>query len=187
MKRRLADAMSEEMDVFASRHRRSQELALEARQHLVSGVPMPWMTRWAGSFPLFIAEAQGGRFVDVDGHEYVDFCLGDTGSMVGHSTTAVTDALVSQSRIGLTSMLPSSDALVVAENLTELGLVRGSSYGNNVVGILGWTASGGGINTYANWGVGVKAGVPAPTADRPLTLVCMGNIATYAVLSSLRD
>lgn len=117
MKRRLADAMREEMEVFASRHRRSRELAHEARQHLVSGVPMPWMTRWAGSFPLFIAEAQGGRFVDVDGHEYVDFCLGDTGSMVGHSTTAVTDALVSQSRIGLTSMLPSSDALVVAENL----------------------------------------------------------------------
>ena len=77
------------------------------------------MTRWAGSFPLFIAEAQGGRFVDVDGNEYVDFCLGDTGSMVGHSRPEVTDALIEQSRRGLTSMLPSGDALFVAQNLSS--------------------------------------------------------------------
>ena len=46
---------------------------------------MPWMTRWAGGFPVFAAEAEGARFRDVDGHEYVDFCLGDTAAMTGHS------------------------------------------------------------------------------------------------------
>ena len=116
---RLNDAMRDEVALFESRHPRSHELSTKAHEHLVSGVPMPWMTRWAGSFPLFIAEAAGGRFVDVDDNHYVDFCLGDTGSMVGHSTPAVTEALVSQSRIGLTSMLPSGDALVVAENLSR--------------------------------------------------------------------
>ncbi|MFM9137897.1 MAG: aminotransferase class III-fold pyridoxal phosphate-dependent enzyme, partial [Actinomycetota bacterium] len=116
---RLNDAMRDEVTLFESRHPRSRELSTKAHEHLVSGVPMPWMTRWAGSFPLFIAEAAGGRFADVDGNHYVDFCLGDTGSMVGHSTPAVTEALVSQSRIGLTSMLPSGDALVVAENLSR--------------------------------------------------------------------
>jgi glutamate-1-semialdehyde 2,1-aminomutase len=111
--------MDEERQRFEESHPRSRELASRAHQNLVSGVPMPWMTRWAGSFPLFIAEASGGRFVDVDGHEFVDFCLGDTGSMVGHSRAEVTDALIEQSRRGLTSMLPSSDALVVAENLSS--------------------------------------------------------------------
>lgn len=111
--------MDEERQRFEESHPRSRELASRAHQNLVSGVPMPWMTRWAGSFPLFIAEASGGRFVDVDGHEFVDFCLGDTGSMVGHSRAEVTDALIEQSRRGLTSMLPSSDALLVAENLSS--------------------------------------------------------------------
>ena len=117
-RRRLIEATAREHEQFEAYHPKSRELADQAREHLVSGVPMPWMTRWAGPFPLFIAEAHGGRFVDVDGHEYVDFCLGDTGSMVGHSRPEVTDALVAQSRRGLTSMLPSGDALVVADNLT---------------------------------------------------------------------
>lgn len=116
---RLADMMAVETARFESTHPRSKEMASDAQRHLVSGVPMPWMTRWAGSFPLFIAEAQGGRFVDVDGNEYVDFCLGDTGSMVGHSRPEVTDALIEQSRRGLTSMLPSGDALFVAQNLSS--------------------------------------------------------------------
>jgi glutamate-1-semialdehyde 2,1-aminomutase len=111
--------MDEERQRFEESHPRSRELASRAHQNLVSGVPMPWMTRWAGSFPLFIAEASGGRFVDVDGNEFVDFCLGDTGSMVGHSRAEVADALIEQSRRGLTSMLPSSDALLVAENLSS--------------------------------------------------------------------
>lgn len=115
---RVSEMTERERELFETHHPKSRELAKRAREHLVSGVPMPWMTRWAGSFPLFIEEAHGGRFIDVDGHEYVDFCLGDTGSMVGHSRQEVTEALIAQSRRGLTSMLPSGDALVVAENLT---------------------------------------------------------------------
>jgi glutamate-1-semialdehyde 2,1-aminomutase len=114
---RLSQVMASEKERFEALHPRSRQLAQDAKSHLVSGVPMPWMSRWAGSFPLFIAEAEGGRFVDADGIEYVDFCLGDTGSMVGHSRPEVTSALIEQSKKGLTSMLPSGDALIVAENL----------------------------------------------------------------------
>ena len=46
---------------------------------------MHWMVRWAGGFPVFATEARGARFRDVDGHEYADFCLGDTGAMTGHA------------------------------------------------------------------------------------------------------
>jgi len=111
--------MAAERERFVAQHQASKMMASRAHDHLVSGVPMPWMTRWPGAFPLFIQEAHGGRFVDVDGHEYVDFCLGDTGSMVGHSRMEVTEALIAQSKRGLTSMLPSSDSLEVAENLSS--------------------------------------------------------------------
>ena len=78
---------------------------------------MPWMTRWPGDHPVFLESADGARFVDVDGNQFVDFCLGDTGAMTGHSNPAVTAALVEQSRRGLTTMLPSADAVWVADNL----------------------------------------------------------------------
>lgn len=108
-----------ETDRFTERHPRSAELAADAREHLLAGVPMPWMTRWPGSFPLFVTEAHGGRFVDADGHEVVDFCLGDTGAMTGHALTEVTEAITEQSRRGITTMLPSEDAAWVAGELAR--------------------------------------------------------------------
>ncbi|MGA0838245.1 MAG: transaminase, partial [Ilumatobacteraceae bacterium] len=75
------------------------------------------MTRWPGGFPVFVDHASGARFVDVDGNEYVDFCMGDTGAMAGHALPAVTAALAERARLGITTMLPSEDALWVAEEL----------------------------------------------------------------------
>lgn len=80
---------------------------------------MPWMVRWPGSFPLFVERASGARFRDVDGHDYVDLCLGDTGAMVGHATAAVASAVEAQLVRGLTTMLPSTDALAVSSNLAQ--------------------------------------------------------------------
>jgi glutamate-1-semialdehyde 2,1-aminomutase len=112
-------AMDRERERFRDRHPRSRELSASASRSLLSGVPMPWMSRWPGDHPVFLESASGARFVDVDGNHFVDFCLGDTGAMTGHSIPAVTDALVDQSRRGLTTMLPSADAVWVAENLTD--------------------------------------------------------------------
>ena len=81
---RLAVLMGQELDRFALEHPRSLALYERARESLLSGVPMNWMTKWAGGFPVFVAEASGARFLDVDGHGYVDLCLGDTGAMTGH-------------------------------------------------------------------------------------------------------
>jgi glutamate-1-semialdehyde 2,1-aminomutase len=78
---------------------------------------MPWMVRWAGAFPVFVAEGRGGRFTDVDGREYIDFCLGDTGAMTGHAPAATVAAMTAQLQRGLTFMLPSEDALWVGEEL----------------------------------------------------------------------
>jgi len=114
---RLATRHHEEFERFARTHPRSAEIAGSARRHLVAGVPMPWMTRWPGGFPVFVDHASGARFVDVDGHEYVDFCMGDTGAMAGHALPAVTAALAERARLGITTMLPSEDAVWVADEL----------------------------------------------------------------------
>jgi glutamate-1-semialdehyde 2,1-aminomutase len=81
---RLERLMSRELAAFATANPRSAALFERARGSLLAGVPMNWMVKWAGGSPLFVAEASGARFRDVDGHEYIDFCLGDTGAMAGH-------------------------------------------------------------------------------------------------------
>ena len=94
-------------------------MAAEARTTLLGGVPMAWMTRWPGAFPLFFDEAHGARFTDVDGHEYVDFCLGDTGAMTGHALPQVADALFAQASRGITTMLPNANAAWVGGELAR--------------------------------------------------------------------
>ena len=116
---RLAALHADEVRRFEETHPRSREMAQDAKRSLLSGVPMPWMTRWPGSFPLTVASAQGSRFVDVDGVEYDDFCLGDTGAMTGHALDSVADALHTQARRGITTMLPSPDATWVADELAS--------------------------------------------------------------------
>jgi glutamate-1-semialdehyde 2,1-aminomutase len=108
-----------EEERFAREHPGSRELAAKARRHLLAGVPMHWMAKWPGGFPVFVAEAHGSRFTDVDGHEYVDLCLGDTGAMSGHAPAATLRAVAEQSARGITTMLPTNDALWVAEELSR--------------------------------------------------------------------
>jgi glutamate-1-semialdehyde 2,1-aminomutase len=121
----LDDLLTRELARFADEHPRSRALAREAEESLLAGVPMPWMIRWAGDFPVFAADAKGARFRDVDGHEYVDFCLGDTAAMTGHSPEPTVRAIEEQVRRGITLMLPSEDALRVGRELARrFGLPR---------------------------------------------------------------
>jgi len=116
---RLSSAMAHEEADFAAKHPKSHRLAQEAQKGLLSGVPMPWMVRWPGAFPIYVDAARGGSFSCVDGVSYIDFCLGDTGAMTGHAVSALADAVGAQLQRGLTTMLPTADAQWVANNLTE--------------------------------------------------------------------
>ena len=119
------ELLDRELEGFERDHPRSRELASEARGSLLSGVPMPWMIRWPGGFPVFAAEAHGARFTDVDGREYVDFCLGDTAAMTGHSPEPTVRAVADQAGHGITLMLPSEDSLWVGKELSRrFGLAR---------------------------------------------------------------
>ena len=95
--------------------------AFEAAGHLFGGVPMTWMNKWSGGYPLYLSTARGNRVTDIDGLEYVDFALGDTGAMAGHSPAATVAAVRERIEVagGITTMMPSEDAEWVAAELTR--------------------------------------------------------------------
>jgi glutamate-1-semialdehyde 2,1-aminomutase len=115
----LGGLLRAELGRFAESHPRSRALFERAQGSLLGGVPMSWMAKWAGGFPLFLAHAEGARVVDADGLEYVDLCLGDTGAMAGHAPPATVAAVAAQSAKGTTAMLPSEDAIVVSQELAR--------------------------------------------------------------------
>jgi len=115
---KLSALIRGETERFEKLHPRSRALAAEAKS-LVGGVPMPWMRRWPGPFPLVVQKAEGARFTDADGIEYVDLCLGDTGAMTGHANAAINAAVSAQLARGATTMLPTEDAAWVARELAR--------------------------------------------------------------------
>jgi glutamate-1-semialdehyde 2,1-aminomutase len=116
---RLKLLHAREEERFLSRTPKSRELFEKAKGVMPGGVPMSWMTKWPGKYPLFVASAQGAHFVDVDGNEYIDLCLGDTGSMTGHSPAPTVAAISSQLKKGMTAMLPTDDAVAVSSELAR--------------------------------------------------------------------
>ncbi len=121
----LAERLEVELEDFVVSNPRSQELYDRSRKSLLGGVPMPWMMRWAGGFPVFAKIAIGARIIDVDDHTYIDFCLGDTGAMTGHDPEPVVRAITNQEKTGITTMLPTENAAWVGEELQRrFGLDR---------------------------------------------------------------
>jgi glutamate-1-semialdehyde 2,1-aminomutase len=115
----LAERTEAELQHFIGANPKSKELFERARHSLLGGVPMPWMMRWAGGFPVFAEKASGARITDVDGHTYVDLCLGDTGSMPGHGPAPVVAAVAEQAARGITTMLPTENAVWVGEEMSR--------------------------------------------------------------------
>jgi glutamate-1-semialdehyde 2,1-aminomutase len=108
-----------EEERFLALHPKSGELFEKAKSVMPGGVPMSWMAKWPGKYPLFVEKASGARFTDVDGNELIDLCLGDTGSMTGHSPWATVSAIKSQLDRGITAMLPTEDSVVVSGELAK--------------------------------------------------------------------
>ncbi len=111
--------LARERRSFVERNPASAALAARASEHLLFGVPLHWMSDWGTPFALHVRQASGAEVTDVDGHALVDFCLGDTGAMFGHSPAPVSAALVKQATRGFTTMLATEDAAVVGALLAE--------------------------------------------------------------------
>jgi len=116
---RLGALLADEERSFREAHPGSLAWYERARRTLLGGVPMHWMVRWAGGFPLFVAAGEGAYLTDVDGHRYLDLCLGDTGAMTGHAPAATVAAVRAQAARGFTFMLPTEDAVWVGEELAR--------------------------------------------------------------------
>jgi glutamate-1-semialdehyde 2,1-aminomutase len=116
---RIESLTAQETTRFLKTHRKSGTLFEKGRRSLMAGVPMNWMVRWAGPYPVFVDEAKGARIKDVDGNSYLDLCLGDTGSMFGHSPKPVVDAVRRQVSRGITMMLPTEDSIWVGRELSR--------------------------------------------------------------------
>ncbi len=116
---RLRARHRHEVERFRSERPESERLHRDALAHLPDGVPMLWMTKWPGPWPVYVEEAQGAHFRCVDGIDHVDLCLGDTGAMVGHAPASAVRAISEQLARGATSMLPTRDAARAAELLAD--------------------------------------------------------------------
>jgi glutamate-1-semialdehyde 2,1-aminomutase len=116
----LAGLLERERTSFRAEHPGSMALSRRSN-HLFGGVPMTWMTRWSGGFPIALDSAKGNEITDVDGLKYIDFALGDTGAMAGHSPEPTVRAVTNRMTTlgGITTMLPTEDAEWVAEELAR--------------------------------------------------------------------
>lgn len=116
----LASLLERERETYRDNHVKSLGLYNDAN-NLFGGVPMPWMNKWVGGFPLYMQSAKGNLITDVDGNEYIDFALGDTAAMTGHSPDASVKAIIHrmQDLGGITTMMPTEDAQWVGAELTR--------------------------------------------------------------------
>ena len=117
---RLNTLIAREREIYEKRHPKSKA-AYESADNLFGRVPMTWMNKWSGGFPLYLDSAHGNRIKDIDGNEIIDFALGDTGAMTGHSPKETVEAV--KKRLdelgGITTMLPTTDAQWVGAELTR--------------------------------------------------------------------
>jgi len=117
---RLRVLTDRERAAFADRHPRSAAAYARA-DHLFGRVPMTWMNKSAAGYPVYLDRARGARLTDIDGHEYVDFCLGDTAAMAGHSPAPVVAAVTRRLADlgGASTMVPTEDAALVGAELSR--------------------------------------------------------------------
>lgn len=126
-RQRIQELLEREKATFETSHSRSRELATESAPHFLAGVQMPWLVEWESPFTVFVEKAKGAQITDVDGNQYVDLCLGDTGAMFGHSPDVLVDAIREAVDRGLTYMLPTEDGMAIASDFERrTGLPRWS-------------------------------------------------------------
>lgn len=116
---RIGKLRAAESAAFSKARPKSQAAFGKGIAGFFGGVPMHWMNDWPTPFPIMVDRAKGATILDMDGNRLDDFCLGDTGSMFGHSPPPVARAIRRQAGRGLTYMLPDEDTLVLGKLLSE--------------------------------------------------------------------
>jgi glutamate-1-semialdehyde 2,1-aminomutase len=115
----IAALMARETERFAAARPKSRALSEQGKAHLLTGAPLTWMREWQSPFTVFAERASAATVVDVDGHEYADFCLGDTGAMFGHSPEPFVELMSRTAGHGITTMLPTEDSVWLGAELAR--------------------------------------------------------------------
>ncbi|RLI42437.1 glutamate-1-semialdehyde 2,1-aminomutase, partial [Candidatus Bathyarchaeota archaeon] len=82
------------LNSYVSKTSKSKALYERAKKVLPAGVS--YAIRYFEPYPFYTARAEGSKLFDVDGNEYVDFWLGHTALILGHSPPAVVEAVRKQ-------------------------------------------------------------------------------------------
>jgi len=79
------------LEEYVSKTPKSKALYERAKKVLPAGVS--YGIRYFEPYPFYTARAKGSKLYDVDGNEYIDFWLGHTALILGHSPPAVVKAV----------------------------------------------------------------------------------------------
>lgn len=91
-----------------------------------------------GKFPYFAARAEGGRYWDADGHEFLDFMCGYGPIVLGHNHPEVEAAAEKQRRVGDCFNHPTEAMVLLAERLTALTGLGWAVFGKNGSDMTTW-------------------------------------------------
>ena len=181
------------------RTRRSQDLYDRARGLLPGGVSSP--VRAYSPYPIYFQRGKGSHVWDVDGNEYIDYCMGFGPLILGHAREEVVMALQAQAELGtlygapiemeaemadmVRSHFPSMEMMRFVSSGTEatmhaLRLARGFTGRKKIVKIEGAFHG-------AHDALLVKAGSGATTHCAPNSLGVPEEVAANTLLAPFND
>ena len=110
-------------------YKRSQEAFVEAKKIIPGGVNSPVRAfRAVGGDPVFVERGQGSKMYDIDGNEYIDYCLSWGPLILGHAHPdvigAITEIAVRGTSFGAPTLLETEMAQLVTEIMPNVEVVR---------------------------------------------------------------
>ncbi len=122
---RVVSLTERENQRFAKTHPASLALRERARASMPHGYPMSWFNDLNAQGAPFAVSGAGACFTDADGQGYLDFNLADMSLFCGFAPPAVAAAITERAALGWQFLLPTEDAIWVAEELARrYGLPR---------------------------------------------------------------
>jgi len=119
---KVQELAKKELDEWLGKQPLSKAMTDRARKSSPFGVLGNHQKDW-NNMPqnIYVKRAYGNKLWDIDGHEYLDFCLGDTPDMYGHGdrNPAIKAAAAHLLENGIHTMAPNEDGVVCCELMAK--------------------------------------------------------------------
>jgi glutamate-1-semialdehyde 2,1-aminomutase len=103
---------------FKTRTPASCSMFERASRHLPGGVA--GNGKFLAPYPIYVKQAQGGEFIDLDGNHYIDLLMGGGVHILGHSSEVVMSAVEAQLRAGTHYYMAAEAEVLLAEKVNRL-------------------------------------------------------------------